>query len=1196
MGREMKRIINAVFIVVASLMAGMLPALAQATPANLEQGFEQPPDLAKPWVYWTWLGGNISREGITTDLEAMKRVGIGGAVILDLGALSRDPVTKDPVLFMTPKWREMMHHALAEAARLGLQIDLNNDDGWNCGGPWITPELSMQTLTWSETLVRGPGKFSGTLSQPPTTLDTYRNIAVLAIPALAPEKLPDVVRSCSQSAGKWVELAYAQPVTVRAVTVTEPAPSRRNWGRLLRCELQVSDDGKTFRRVRVFETGWRGIFRSATRNQWSVTVGFEAVTGRFFRLFLLDTVGKPEVDFTLQAGGRVSHWRLKGVYDSIAEHGGGSPLFTLAGDYPASAPRACIPPDKVLNLTDRMKKNGEIEWDVPAGEWRILRIGYTPTGNRNGFTTPAGSGLDCDKLNAHALDVQFAGMVDKIIAEAGPLAGKSLTMIHDDSLEDNPQNWTAGFTKKFQMRRGYNLIPWLPVLAGGRIVGNLEESERFLWDVRRTLADLMIANYFKHFQELCHARGMVFTGENTGRQQFLYDPVSFDAACDVPMGEFWPRELRPRPDCKAAASAAHVYGMPIVRGESFTLGAGGRWMDTPFTLKAFGDSAFCFGVNQMVFHRMVLERWPDRKPGLVWPNVGVNFDSSQTWWDQGRAWIEYLSRCQYLLQQGRFVADVAVLTGEGVPDSLIRLEAPVNPKGRVDASTFTEAMLRRFNQMPVLPPVGYDYDGVDPKAVQQMTVENGRLVLPDGMSYRLLALPPEEWITPALARKVRQLVEAGAVVVGPKPKGSPSLTDFPHCDAEVQAIARQAWGDCDGQKVTAHKFGKGEIYWGRSPGEIFHELGLPPDFEWVCGDFRAHLQFIHRRVGHTDIYFVCSQEPCSVDATCAFRVSGKAPELWFPDSGQIIKTAVYKHTQGRTVVPLHLDPFGSLFVVFHGPASQPPILSVRRNGQTIVSTVLKAAPEETLKVAAYPKTASAYAYAYAGVPGPGWEKTAAADRSLFKTTHDDIALSFAGQNDLEATVWEDGHYELQPAQGDPIKLDVEQVPAPLTLEGPWELHFPAGWGAPDKVTLDSLISWSRDPDPGVKHFSGTATYRKKFEVPSNMLQPGREIILDLGRVRDFAEVRVNGQKCGYVLWKPPFRVNITGAVRAGPNALEIKVTNLWPNRLIGDAALPEKERLTWVNWNPYKPDSPLLESGLLGPVELDCAVKLNLKE
>jgi hypothetical protein len=292
-----------------------------------------------------------------------------------------------------------------------------------------------------------------------------------------------------------------------------------------------------------------------------------------------------------------------------------------------------------------------------------------------------------------------------------------------------------------------------------------------------------------------------------------------------------------------------------------------------------------------------------------------------------------------------------------------------------------------------------------------------------------------------------------------------------------------------------------------------------------------------------------------------------------------------------------LDPFGSVFVVFAERAGQKSIVSIKRDGQTMTSTVLKSAasPGETTK-GAYPDNASACAYAYAGIPGPGWEKTAAADSSLFKAADEGIRLSFTEGNALEATVWENGQYELRPAQGEPIKFDVEQIPSPLDLDGDWGLHFPPGWGAPEMVSLNSLISWSQHPDAGVKHFSGTATYQKEFEVPSSMLEPGREIVLDLGRVADFAEVRINGKPCGDVLWKPPFRVNVTGAVRAGRNALEIKVTNLWPNRLIGDAALPATERLTKVNWNPYTPDSPLLESGLLGPVKLISAVKLALKQ
>jgi hypothetical protein len=335
---------------------------------------------------------------------------------------------------------------------------------------------------------------------------------------------------------------------------------------------------------------------------------------------------------------------------------------------------------------------------------------------------------------------------------------------------------------------------------------------------------------------------------------------------------------------------------------------------------------------------------------------------------------------------------------------------------------------------------------------------------------------------------------------------------------------------------------------------------LPPDFTYTA-DSPAELQFIHRRVGETDLYFVSNQERHPVNALCRFRINGKAPELWYPDSGRILKAAVYQQTQDGMAVPLRLDTAGSVFVVFREPANQSPIVSVQKDGQPLVSAVKFS------------------------LPSTG-ETAADAQKGL------DLEIA---DKHIEAVAWENGHYTLQRAQGKPLTVDVKQVSAPLIITGPWELSFPAGWGAPKEVFLDSLISWSQHSDPGVRHFSGTATYRKEFEVPAERVKTGLEAVLDLGQVKDFAEVWVNGKECG-LLWKPPFRLNISQAVQAGKNVLEVKVTNLWPNRLVGDAALPENERLTKVNWNPYKPDSPLLDSGLLGPVSLLFPAKLTVND
>jgi hypothetical protein len=571
----------------ALVMALALCWLHLARGEELSRGFQKPPAAARPWVYWMWLNGYISAQGITADLEAMQRVGIGGALIMNLGAPVSPEVGKS-VEFMTPAWRQMVHHAMAEATRLGIEIDMNNDDGWNSGGTWITPEQAMQTLTWSETHAAGPAKFSAALPQPPTTLRTYRDVAVLAIPDAATEELPAAIKTADRRGTPWRQLAYAAPVTARGITVTSPMPGQEKpVARPSRCELQVSNDGEHFRSVRTFETGWM----TALAAYRGVSVGFDAVSARYFRLLLLDMKGEnAAVEFALETAPRIDYWRLKAGFDNLREHGGGSFLIDVRTT-DSAARDACIPREKVVDLSRRMQADGRLEWDVPRGTWTLLRIGYTPTGSPNVAATAKGKGLDCDKLSRSALEAHLAGMIDKLIADAGPLVGKAFTMVHEDSWESGPSNWSESFSAEFRKRRGYDPTAWLPVMTGGRVVASAEQSERFLWDIRRTLADLLADNHLKYFQQLSHARNLKFSSESAGRQQFLYDPVSLQLASDLPMGEFWASEQHPRPDCKAAASAAHLAGRPIVGGEAFTSSGGrsGQWLDTPFSLKPLGD-------------------------------------------------------------------------------------------------------------------------------------------------------------------------------------------------------------------------------------------------------------------------------------------------------------------------------------------------------------------------------------------------------------------------------------------------------------------------------------------------------------------------------------------------------------------------------------------------------------------------------
>ena len=1098
--KKLQRIIGA-----ASL--GLALTTSAAPTDSLESGWLNPPESAKPETWWQWMNGNISKEGITADLEAMKQIGLGGATIVNTSC----GILAGKVTFMSPEWREDLKFAVQEANRLGLELTLENCAGWSSsGGPWNTPENAMQHVTFSEARVTGPTHFSVALPQPQTKLDFYRDIAVLAFPAPdgGGEKIQDV----------------------------------------------AAKDG---------DTGSKSVLSSPA-----------AATAK---------------------------------------------------------PGAVIRRDAMVDLTSRMKPDGRLDWDVPPGKWIILRIGYTPNGMKNHPAAAGGEGLECDKLSKEALDLHWAGFMQKVLDDIKPLGGRGLVGSLIDSYEVHGQNWTGNFREEFQKRCGYDPLTFLPTFTG-RVVDNPAVSERFLWDVRRTIADLFADNYYGHFSELCRQHGLISAIEPyTGP----FESLQCGAPEDFVMGEFWAGNSKINPSVKLAASVAHIYGKTLVGTETFTARAtetSGRWLDDPYSLKALGDLAYCQGVNRYVFHRYAMQPWTNRWPGMTMGGFGFHFERTITWWQQGKAWIDYISHCEFLLQQGRFVADAAYFNGESAP-STMRVGEPKLPKG-------------------------YDYDGINADVLLHgATVKNGRLTLASGANYAVLILPDKDRdMTPQLMQRIAELVRAGATVVGAPPQQSPSLAGYPDCDAQVKKLAGGLWGKCNGETVTENSFGQGRVVWGKSLEEIFAAQKLAPDFEFASDSGEANLAYCHRVAGEAEIYFVSNQRQQADSADCTFRVSGKTPELWHPDTGVIERAPVWHEQDGRTTVHLTFDPAGSVFVIFRaaaagdhivaasGPSAAPRITTSKlkilhavfgaageSGGMDVTAKLSELASNGDLNIVANTKTLGRdpapmhkkelrVDYEVDGKPGqvtvPERKKlTLTAARAASQPPQWETSIAADGRPVVKA--WGNVRVELHTANAKVLHAEATDVVAPQEISGAWTLNFPPNWGAPPSVTLDKLISWPDYSDKGVKYFSGTATYEKEIEIPAERLSTGREIWLDLGAVKNFAEVSLNGQNFG-VLWKPPFRVNITPAAKAGANKLVVKVTNLWPNRLIGDEQLPEDGvwsglkaktwpqwlldgkpsptgRLTFTTWHHWTKSDALLESGLLGPVTLQTAEIIPVK-
>ena len=1131
---------------------------------GLESGFLNPPDAARPWVYWFVMDGNLSRAGITADFEAMKRVGLGGVLFMEVDV----GIPKGPTKFMSPPWRELFKHANQEAARLGLVMTMPASPGWTgSGGPWVKPEQSMQKLVSSETNLTGPRRFEGALPQAPAVAGFYRDVAVLAFPKPA--------------------------ASYRIADISEKAVYHRGH-------------------------------------------------------------------FSSEAG--VKAW------------------LPLVAGYPALPAEQIIAADRMVVLTDKLDVQGRLAWEVPPGEWTVLRFGHTSTGANTRPAPAPGLGLECDKFDKAALEAHFNDFLGKLMADIGPLTGKSLVSLHIDSWEMGPQNWTAKFREEFQQRRHYDLLRYLPVMTG-RVVESLEVSERFLWDLRQTILELIAENHAGYLAELAHQHGMGLSIEPYDGTPC--DDMTYGARADVPMGEFWRDTFNTWFSCTEASSIAHTYGKSVVQAEAFTSGAGERWLAYPASLKTLGDWAFCDGINRFVFHRYAHQPWLDRWPGMTMGPYGIHYDRTQTWFEQSKAWIEYLTRCQFLLQQGLFVADVCFLKPEASPQVF-------RPPRSVTRGNPPERL-------------GYNFDGLNPEALlTRMAVKDGLLVLPDGMSYRVLVLPETQRMTPTLLRKIKQLVEAGATVVGPRPLKSPSLSGYPQCDEEIKKLADELWGvgsprdEVQRSGVSAerrtldkfdlgalprrryaeHSFGKGRVVWLPAPvAALAPETANPLEqAKWIWqreGNPAASAPVgkrFFRRSFVSDGQVASARVYMTADNAFALWVNGRpagmgdnfhvnyeldvAPFLKpgtnvlavaadnggdAPNPAGLIGTLVIKSQNGHQIEIPTDKQWESTRTALSGWTSNTALagpwaaaMELGPSGMAPWGTISKPALEAEMFC---DFEVVSGLLGQMGVP-PDFESDGPL-RYIHRRA-DDTDIYFVANRDERLV---DARCTFRvvgkvPELWDPLTGEMRDLPefsaqdrrttVPMRFEpaqsffvvfrkpssgakvadrnfpeanqlaelaGPWEVSFDPKWGGPEKAMFQILEDWTKRPEDGIKFYSGTAVYRKTFDLPaagSGSQSEMRKSYLDLGVVKNLAQVRLNGRDLGTV-WCAPWRVEITGAVKASDNRLEIAVVNLWPNRLIGDQSLPPDKRLTWTTWNPFKKDTPLLESGLRGPVTIRSA-------
>ncbi|MEN9908069.1 MAG: hypothetical protein RLZZ540_1218 [Bacteroidota bacterium] len=1126
------------------LLAGIVSA--QEIHKKENASFQPTIQSSKTWVYWYWMKSAYSKAGITADLEAMKQAGIAGAYLMTIKGPSTPPLIEPPVLQLSPEFWDMVHWAFVEADRLGLKLAFHAADGFAvAGGPWITPEMSMQKVVWSTTEVLGGKKLTTKLALPEHYKDYYKDIATFAISIKenaisSQELLPKVTTSNDTDASfladakkddnfkfaenGWIQYEFEKPFTCKSIVIETKG---RDF-QAQRLIVEVSDDGVHFKfheRMIAPRHGWQDMDVHHTHT-------IKPVTAKYFR-FVYDVAGTEpgaeDLDFAKwKQNLKVSKITLsnQSLIDNFEGKSGAvwrlSPT-TTAEQIPNFD---SFKKSAIINISKFVDANGNLNWKAPKGKWKIIRIGHTSTGHENA-TGGAGKGLEVDKFNPELIRFQLDHWFGEAIRTAGPeLASRVLEILHLDSWECGSQNWSAVFQAEFQKRRGYDIVDYLPVMAGIPIE-NVTTSEKVLYDVRKTIAELVADNFYGTVADIAKKANVKFSSENVA-PTMMSDGLLHFKYVDYPSGEFWlksPTHDKPF-DMLDAISGGHIYGKDIIQAEAFTA-LRMDWDEHPGNLKTLADRNYALGINRFFYHVFVHNPWTDRKPGMTLDDIGTFFQRDQTWWKPGKAWFDYCQRVQLQLQKGKPVVDLAVFIGEDlpsrslVPDRLfpfipnvfgqervasekLRLENEGQPTTKMPKEVTYSKNNTDLSQW-VNPMNGYQYDSFNADVLlNRAKVENGKVTFGGGIEYGALLFPgsrrmaPNKIISLAVAEKIVQLVKVGATVfIDEKPIDTPSFQS--DSDAKKwQAVVDELW--TKGKETT--KNAQGSLSWKLGKGTVivlpfldadFAKIGIEADvlFSDAKKNDRGSIAWTHRKNADEEIYFLSNQIEEKRQVEVSFRIVGKIPVWYNPVTDKSSALANWKIENERTIVSLTLDANESGFVIFK---------------------------------------------------------------------EDTEALS---------------------AKGNQKSAEFETV---QTLDENWELQFDAEFKGPKElVKINKLFDWSTSTNDQIKYYSGTAVYKKDFVWKGKNAD---KIWIDLGAIANIAEVNINGKDYG-TLWTFPYKTDISQALKKGKNTIIIKITNTWANRLIGDKKLPEKERLTWTT-APYRlvESENLLKAGLLGPVKI----------
>lgn len=1232
--------------------------------------FRNPPMQARPNTYWEWMNGNISKEGITADLEYMNRANYGAAMMFEVGV----GIPRGEVDYNSPQWTECVLHAMKEAERLDMKLYMHNSPGYSgTGGPWITVDNSMKQLVWSEVFISATGekKVEKNLPCPISKMGYYRDAYVLAYPSLEGEgrRFSDKIRQLTLD-GKvldWHLLSDNDLSTQYRLEKGESLLFELDGVCMLQSSdifrgerekpldphdgprdyppglvLEVSVDGKTFVKV--------GRYDSPALRAMDVpsTLNFHPTEVRYIRITSDRGTNLAEVDF--HASPRLINYPAK--INCV------NAKVSLADNNQVVSGKGVIPSSKIKDITRYVDNKGHLSWKAPEGKWTIVRVGYTTTGEEVAAAPDAGRGLDCDKLSKKGIEQHFAMFMKPLLNKLRPWCGSTLEALVIDSWEAGKQNWTDELPKYFYRKRGYDVVPYLLAVTG-RIIDSVDITERFLWDFRRTHTDMFLENYIERFKECAANYGLKYAGEAYGDGNF--ESLELAARQDYPMSEFWTHYIYGNiSTTMLASSTAHVWGRPIVQCECYTgTPFNSKFTEHPYGMKALGDYIMTAGVNRFVYHATTHQPYVGKQSGniMTMGPFGTHLDRNSTWASQFGAFNLYNARCAYVLQQGKFVADILYLKDESISSGV-----------------------ENYNLVDPKTPYGYRWDVTSVEGLMnRVNVNDGKIVLPDGMSYSVMVVPSLQRTSPETLIRLRELVEQGMIllVYGEAPSGYLGL-DIEK-DSMVRRLAPVLW--------KSQVLGKGYVFCNQSLQEVLEYLNIQPDFRFKSEHKDALIHFIHRTVGSDEVYFVTNQRRRPERLTVDCRVKDKIPYLWNAETGETDILTNYEVMDGRMKINLNLSESSSVFIVFKSGVCDEkkkitefvpvPTTVYTRNGHEAFPEGAIQNSTFTLSCWIKPETFAANGRGYVVFPSIGDGKTSSVGfaagqngirvyenggvnrvvldlkKNIEGWTHvvlvykDGIPFLFVngmlaatGQKSMSGeclpaidvpmseeqlnTVFEGDNtlikvYNYAFDRQDVMHEYVKGLP-PVRQEGKlfedlshdWVVRFPRCSKAPDEVRFSTLYSLHKHDDFNVKHFAGTAVYIKHFTIGEEEFSrlKGKHICLNLGRVENMADVSLNGSEAK-LLWKAPYELNVADYLKQGENILVIKVTNLYPNRIIGDEYFQEKyeydeygrirrlpdwykknkvdtnrERVLFLPWKYYKKTDPLLEAGLLGPVKI----------